>query len=146
MLDFHDEDEDDRYRLPREYPTRRMRTMTLIMWVGLPFFVIWLIWALFFAVSAYAHDHKGMVFDPWCCNGNSTTGDCQEIPRQSVRAVNGGYQVVLAPGQHPRVILKSHVYFVPQDKVRDSTNGLYYACIYPNEATLRCFYAPPPGA
>lgn len=98
------------------------------------------------AGEAYPHDHKGMVFDPYCCNGNSTTGDCQEIPQSSVRAAPGGYQVTLRPGDHPKVVKQAHTYFVEQSKVRPSTNGLFYGCVYPTEDTLRCFYAPPPGA
>ena len=50
----------------------------------------------------------------------------------------------LKPGDHPTVT-KIHNYEFKYDEVRWSTDGLYYACLYPTEYTLRCLYLPPPS-
>lgn len=87
----------------------------------------------------------GMTFDTWCCNGNQVNGDCQPIPEAAVKPATGGYQVTLLPGMHP-MVTEPHTYFMPQDKVRLSTDGLVYACLYPTEAELRCLYMMPEGS
>lgn len=86
----------------------------------------------------------GWKFDIWCCNGDGHSGDCQQIPTTSVKPVSGGYQVTLVPGEH-RLVTKPHIWVIPQSSARNSPDGLYYACLYPTEDTLRCFYAPPMG-
>lgn len=94
---------------------------------------------------AYPHSSMtGMEFDRWCCNGNAVNGDCQSIPSTSVRAITGGYQITLKPGDHP-MVTRVHVFQMEMAKVRWSTDGRFYACLFPNEDTLRCFYAPPLG-
>lgn len=92
---------------------------------------------------AYPHTTAtGMKFDTWCCNGNNVNGDCQPIPDAAVTPVDGGYEVILLPGMHP-MVTKPHTYFMPLDKVRRSTDGLTYACLYPTEDVLRCLYRTP---
>lgn len=87
----------------------------------------------------------GFVFDTVCCNGNGVNGDCQPIPRKSVEEVDGGYQVTLAPGDHP-MVTKPHVYRMERSLVRWTDDGETYACLYPTEDTLRCLYLPPEGS
>ncbi|MBB3411243.1 hypothetical protein FHT87_005196 [Rhizobium sp. BK316] len=102
-----------------------------------------LLTALLVAGSAYGHTApSGMEYSAYCCNGDGMSGDCQPIPSRSVKAVSGGYQISLNPGDH-RLVTRQHVFFIPYDKVREATDGGYHACLYPDEDTLRCFYAPP---
>lgn len=79
-----------------------------------------------------------------CCNGNAHSGDCQAISSKTVQAIPGGYRVTLVPGDH-RLVTKPHVYDVPQAKVRDSEDGQFHICLYPDENNNQCFFAPPPG-
>jgi len=88
---------------------------------------------------------SGMVFDRWCCSGNAVNGDCQPIPLSSIKEIEGGYQVTLSPGDHP-MVTRVHVYQMEESKVRWTTDGEAYACLYPNEDSLRCLYLPPPGS
>lgn len=98
------------------------------------------------AEQARAHTAaSGMVYDGACCNGNTMTGDCQPIPTKSVRAIPGGYQITLSPGDH-HMVTRVHVFQIEQAKVRWSTDGQFHACLWPNEDRLQCFYAPPQGA
>jgi hypothetical protein len=102
--------------------------------------------ALLCAGSAFGHDSPmGMQYDPWCCRGNDVGGDCAPIPPSSLRATKGGYEVSVGPGDHP-LLTKPHVFFMPYDKVRESTDGQPHACFFPNEDTLRCLYVPNRGA
>lgn len=106
---------------------------------GLGIGLVWLSWNF----PAFAHTTPtGMKFDGWCCNGK----DCQEIPRSAVEIDTSRniVRVTLKPGDHPTVT-KRHDYTFELAKVRWSTDGLYYACLYPNEWTLRCLYLPPPS-
>lgn len=98
------------------------------------------------AIAHEAHSASGMTwkYDGFCCNGDSTTGDCQAIPTKSVKVVKGGYEVSLSAGDH-RLVTRPHTFFVKQDDVRVSKDDDYHACLYPTEDTLRCFYAPPPS-
>ncbi len=96
--------------------------------------------------EVYPHDGmSGMPYDPWCCNGDANTGDCQKIPSSSVRPIDGGYGITLRPGDH-RKVTKPHSYSITQDKVRPSIDGNFHACLFPTEENLRCFFAPPPGS
>ena len=100
--------------------------------------------AVFCAIvtDASAHDAKsGWSYDAYCCNGNAHVGDCQQIPSKSVAIVNGGYKVTLMPGDH-RLATQSHVFKVPQDRARQSQDSEFHLCLYPDENTPRCFYAP----
>jgi hypothetical protein len=97
------------------------------------------------ATGAWGHQsHTGMVFPPWCCNGNHITGDCSEIAAATVRVGQGGYIVTLNPGDH-RKVTEPQSFTIPQDKVRPSNDGRFYICLYPTQKDARCFFAPPPG-
>lgn len=95
-------------------------------------------------IEARAHTHNGMVFDSFCCNGNSENGDCQEIPASAVtiNSATGMVTVKLKPGDHPLVTVPRE-YQMRYADTRRSTNGLTYACLYPHPAILRCLYLPP---
>lgn len=98
------------------------------------------------SVAGVAHGHDW--YDPVCCAGPSgpspTSGDCHPIPKESVRPIAGGYEVTLVPGDHPRVLSPQH-FALTQDKARLSEDNRYHACLYPDQNTLRCFYAPATG-
>lgn len=98
-----------------------------------------------FASCAYGHDAPlGWRYEPYCCNGNDDNGDCQMIPTKSVKIVQGGYQVTLAPGDH-RLVTRYHVFKLPQQTTRRSQDSAYHLCLFPDENTPRCFYAPDMG-
>lgn len=98
-----------------------------------------------YASCVEAHDAEtGWQYEPYCCNGNAHTGDCQMIPTRSVRITSGGYEVSLAPGDH-RLVTRKHIFNLPQSNARQSRDGEYHLCLYPNEDTPRCFYAPDMG-
>lgn len=105
--------------------------------------VVTVAFALVPSVSAH-ESHKGFKYESYCCNGNSETGDCQMIPTKSVRVVQGGYEVSLAPGDH-RLVTRRHVFNWSQNQTRRSEDGEYHLCLYPDENTPRCFYAPDMG-
>lgn len=95
-----------------------------------------------FCFRAYAHDApSGWAYDPYCCNGDGETGDCQMIPSRTVKIVDGGYKITLEPGDH-RLVTHLHVFVMPQRKTMHSPDGAYHLCLFPDENTLRCFYAP----
>lgn len=100
---------------------------------------------LTFAGVAWGHDApSGFAYEPYCCNGDGHTGDCQMIPSKTVRIVTEGFQVTLLPGDH-RLATHKHIFFVPQKETMESPDGAYHLCLFPNENTVRCFYAPPVG-
>jgi len=84
-------------------------------------------------------------FDPWCCNGR----DCQPIPDGAVKVTPQGYVVTLRPSDHPALARETEprTYLVTFDKARVSLDPeqRFFACIYPDPSTLRCFYARPLG-
>ncbi|MDP9839512.1 hypothetical protein ACRQ1B_03480 [Rhizobium panacihumi] len=95
-----------------------------------------------YASGAAAHEaHTGWKYESYCCNGDNHTGDCQMIPTKNVRIVKGGYEVILGPGDH-RLITRNHDFRLRQSEARRSKDSEYHVCLYPNEDTLRCFYAP----
>jgi len=98
------------------------------------------------AIQGRAHmAQTGWQYEAWCCNGNGHTGDCQQIPMDSVKPVQGGWQITLKPGDH-RLVTKRNVYFKSYSDTRISPDGFPHACLFPTEATLRCFYMPPFGS
>jgi hypothetical protein len=100
------------------------------------------VFLLFFTAAAMAHDApSGWKYDPYCCNGDGETGDCQMIPARTVTIVPGGYRVTLYPGDH-RYITHAHIFMLPQRKTMHSPDGAYHLCLFPDENTPRCFYAP----
>jgi hypothetical protein len=91
---------------------------------------------------AEAHSARsGMACDPWCCNAQ----DCAEIPGHAVTEVRGGWRITLKRGEHPMVKSASVSHFVALGDARPSDDGRFHACLYPDENTMRCFYAPPGG-
>lgn len=100
---------------------------------------------LFFFLAFMARGRAHDFYDPECCNGNATHGDCQEIAPATVKPIKGGYVVTLNPGDH-RKVTKPHTFIIPQDKVRYSPDAQYHICLWPSENDARCFYAPPMGS
>ncbi|TWF54687.1 hypothetical protein [Neorhizobium alkalisoli] len=91
---------------------------------------------------ATAHEAmSGFKYDGFCCNGDNHTGDCQMISTKNVKVVKGGYEIIIGPGDH-RLITRQHDFTLPQSQARRSLDSEYHLCLYPNEDTLRCFYAP----
>lgn len=116
-----------------------LHSLPLALAAGLGIGLLYVGWAW----PALAHTTAtGMTFSQWCCNGK----DCQEIPKSAVEidTQTGIVKVTLKPGDHPTVT-KIHNYEFKYSEVRWSTDGLYYACLYPTEFTLRCLYLPPPS-
>jgi hypothetical protein len=110
-----------------------------------PMRIILTVMMIAFASSVAAHEsHKGFKYESYCCNGNAETGDCQMIPEKSVRITPNGYEVSLAPGDH-RLVTRKHQFNWSQGDARRSEDGEYHLCLYPNEDTPRCFYAPDMG-
>ena len=98
-----------------------------------------------YASAVQAHEaHTGWSYEPFCCNGNTLIGDCQAIPTHSVTITPGGYQLLLVPGDH-RLITRSHIFRLKQSDARRSQDGSYHLCLFPDENTPRCFYAPDMG-
>ena len=93
------------------------------------------------AVQAH-HAPSGFRYDAFCCNGDSETGDCQPIASDTVGPAGNGYRIALEPGDH-RLATRRHQFYVPQSKVLQSPDGRFHLCLFPNEDTVRCFYAPP---
>ncbi|TRL40047.1 hypothetical protein [Rhizobium straminoryzae] len=99
-------------------------------------------YAFAFPAALNAHEaQSGWQYEAYCCNGNNHTGDCQMISTRNVKVIAGGYEVMLKPGDH-RLVTRSHDFKVPQSQARRSQDAEYHLCLYPNEDTLRCFYAP----
>jgi len=93
------------------------------------------------ATTALAHKApSGWEYDWYCCSGS----DCQEISEKHVKAVKGGYKVTMDVGDHV-MVTKHHEYFIEQSKVRLSKDDKFHLCLWPDEDTLRCLYAPPMG-
>jgi hypothetical protein len=84
---------------------------------------------------------SGMEYDAWCCSGT----DCAPISSKAVTPQGTGYRVELNAGDHP-MVTKHHVYTIPYQAVKRSTDGGYHICFFPDEDTVRCFYAPDQGA
>lgn len=102
--------------------------------------------AAFWAIRGNAHTtDMGWKYDTYCCNGDSVTGDCQEIPREAVTPIDGGWRIVLMPGDH-RLVTKRHEFTWTHVQTKPSPDGRFHACLWPSENVLRCFYAPPFGA
>lgn len=85
-------------------------------------------------------------FDPWCCNDR----DCQPIPDSAVKITPQGYVITLNPGDHPMLSKETgpRTYTVPYANARVSLDPeqKFFACIYPDPSSMRCFYAKPSGS
>jgi hypothetical protein len=97
------------------------------------------------AAPAFAHDAPmGWQYDRSCCNGTAHNGDCQRIPHSAVKAEQGGWRITLKPGEH-RLVTRPHTWTKGYDQTRQSQDGDFHACLWPDEDTLRCLYVPPMG-
>lgn len=103
-------------------------------------FSLALLWVLQATVAAHT-SKGGHVYDPYCCNGT----DCAEISDDAVTAGPEGYVITLRKGDHPMVTSPMVRHVVPYREARPSTDGKWHVCLYPNENTVRCFYAVPGG-
>jgi len=65
-------------------------------------------------------------------------------PRWSSTRETNLVHVTLNVGDHP-FVTKPHKFTFEYSKVNWSIDGLFYACLYPDENTLRCLYLPPPS-
>lgn len=95
-----------------------------------------------FATDAVPHEApKGWSYPYRCCWGPSSgrTGDCAMIPASTVKAVEGGYRVTLAPGDHP-LVSKLVEFIVPYGEVENAPDGAYHVCLKA-DLTPRCFIA-----
>ncbi|CAN7532593.1 hypothetical protein LJR030_005446 [Rhizobium sp. LjRoot30] len=98
-----------------------------------------------FASCVQAHEAQtGWKYEAFCCNGNSHNGDCQMIPTRSVKITPSGFVVQLTPGGH-RLVTRRHIFNLKQGDARRSQDGEYHLCLFPDENTPRCFYAPDMG-
>lgn len=75
----------------------------------------------FVSTAALAHS-----WYPWECCGGS---DCEPIDDKRVQVVPGGYRV---DGR----------FFIAEPDARQSQDGNYHICFYPNPDTVRCFFKP----
>ena len=87
----------------------------------------------------------GWSYPPSCCNGDRATGDCQVIPAERVRESIDGYIVTLRPGDH-RLVTRLQRYRIPYGEEIRSPDGNFHICLYPTQATVFCFFAPPNSA
>lgn len=73
-------------------------------------------------------------YDWECCAGN----DCAPIPDHAVRAVRGGYAVLIRPGEHPLVKDAPVSGFIAYADARQSQDGQPHACIVAGK--IKCLY------
>jgi len=114
-------------------------SVTVALLAGLAVAAMYLAWTY----PALSHTTEtGQTFSTFCCNGR----DCQEIPRSSVAIdpETNLVHVTLNVGDHP-MVTKPHQFTFKYAEVKWTIDGLYYACLYPDENTLRCLYLPPPS-
>jgi hypothetical protein len=96
-----------------------------------------------FSPAIYAHQApSGFDYPASCCSGDKSIGDCQMISASVVRESPEGYEVVLLPGDH-RLVTRRQSFRIPYGQQITSTDGNYHICLYPNEAVVFCFFAPP---
>lgn len=92
---------------------------------------------------AWAHQAaSGWSYPPACCHGDIESGECQAIPGTSVREQNGGWTIVLEPGDHRKVTHRNR-YFVPYGSEIPSGDGDFHICLHPTEEHQNCFFVPP---
>lgn len=95
--------------------------------------------------QGHTHDAPmGWAYEPFCCNGDGHTGDCQRISAERVRVTPEGYELEIGPGHH-RLVTVHHLFKIAHGKERRSQDGDYHLCLFPDEYTPRCFYAPDMG-
>ena len=67
-----------------------------------------------------------------CCGER----DCIEIPGEQVKAIQGGYRVILD---------ENKAEIVPYPEAQPSPDGAYWRCAWPRPEDRKCFFAPPPA-
>lgn len=77
-----------------------------------------------------------------CCHGDTNRGECQNIPGSAVVERDGGWTIVLNPGDH-RKVTHPNRYFVPYGSEIPSQDGQYHICLHPTEEHENCFFVPP---
>lgn len=91
-------------------------------------------------VPAAAHmSPGGMAYEAWCCSNK----DCAPVPSTAFRAIPGGWEITVRPGDHP-MVTRVHTFSVPYGDTRPATDGEHHICLWPTEDDLRCVYVPPP--
>lgn len=82
-----------------------------------------------FATAAHAHHApSGFTYEPYCCNGDGDSGDCQSISSKTVHLREKGYEVTLLPGDH-KLATRRHVFLIPQAETRSRrTTPITSAC------------------
>jgi hypothetical protein len=102
------------------------------------------------AIQVQAHPApSGWEYDPDCCGGHATTGDCYPVPDAAIRETQGGYSILIRPGEHRKVPATAmaaleRILRHGDPRIRPSGDGRKHACIGPAEA-LYCIYVPPGG-
>lgn len=97
--------------------------------------LIALIVTLLWPSSAEAHDW----YDAVCCSDE----DCAPVRAATVRATPDGWEVTLAPGDHPMVQEPlRHVYPYDSPRVRPSRDQDFHACVSVHGQRMLCLYVP----
>jgi hypothetical protein len=85
---------------------------------------------------------SGWAYPPACCHGDADGGECQSIPGHAVVERDGGWSIVLNPGDHRKVTHRNR-YFVPYGSEIPSGDSDYHICLHPTEEHENCFFVPP---
>lgn len=90
---------------------------------------------------ASAHDApSGFQYDPQCCGGAATSGDCAPVPDAAIREAQGGYSVLIRPGEHPMAHAPVSGFLAHgDDRIRPSGDDRRHACIS-RSGRLLCVY------
>lgn len=115
-------------------------------WLGLLIFIA-VIAGICSVVTAYAHEHAGIVYPGTCCNSAATspTGDCAPIGDEYVTEGPDGYEIDLPIGAHPKLQKKGYKGVVPYSNVKEPISNDYHICLATDGAHRFCFF-PKPGA
>lgn len=125
---------------PTEPKPTAARTVFILMGLSAALIAaVLLIWSV---QKARAHSAPtGWEYPTSCCWGPAAgrTGDCDEIPDESVVEGPNGFELSLAPGDHPKVRTPLSL-AVPYGKERLSPDGKYHLCLAP-DMSARCFFS-----
>jgi hypothetical protein len=97
--------------------------------------------ALGFVPIHHPRSHHWM-YPPACCHGDENSGECDRIPANTVTEVDGGWIVLLGPGDH-RKVTSRHRFFIPYGDELPSGDADYHICLHPTESDENCFFVPP---
>lgn len=118
-----------------------MRLFILLLALGLP-------------GPCLAHDWYTNMRDPVFNSVNCCSGDCGEVPIETVTPLSNGYRLQLSGAQASQLTPSATLpvdAFIPMSRVQDvprGKKGAYHACIMGNDRTpprggVRCFFASP---